>query len=389
MKLKLVCDLCKSQGLKLSYESPSTKRDLKVYICQKCGFIQSWPRLSGVYKRKTSVSGEADWGYIRYGKQLRLDASLTIMRKHINFNNIKSILDIGSNRSYLINHLAKKYNHINFLGIEPDKMVIDKSSTSNRVEFLNIKIEEFESNGRKFDMIHSSHTFEHMVSAEAGFKIAFDLLNDDGFFYLELPRTEMIDNKDFITEYFIDNHLFHFTRDDIKNYLKPYDYKIIYEEKSDWENHVFILKKNSSKVMKSNFPYNNNFALNDKLVSNYQKNRDLNLKSLMFSGKKINELSSGENKIAIWGMGRIFDIFYRYGDVNWNKINYCVDKYLPKYTKEVNGIKISTPVEALSNVELDTLIIFSDAYTNDIIKESKEILKKVKRIINYTDLMKS
>ena len=379
------CDLCKSTKLKEAYKAPTTLRDLKVYVCEDCGLIQSWPRLSGVYKRVTSVSGEADWGYIRYGKQLRLDASMKIMGKYIDFNKIKSVLDIGSNRSFFLNNLAENYGDMSLTGVEPDKFIVKESPVNSKIYFFNGKIEDFDSKGKKYEFIHSSHTFEHMTSASKGFDIVYELLNDGGYFYLEIPRTEMIENEDFITEYFIDNHLFHFTSETLKNYISKYNYDIIYQEKNDFENHVFILKKNEK--TNNNSEILNNFESNHHLVTNYSKQRIINLKNLNKAGHSINDLINKKDKIAIWGMGRIFDIFYHYADINWDGVQFCVDKYLPDYTSKVNGIKIERPEVALDGVSIDTLIIFSDAYIKDIEDDARKILKDVNEVINYNDLM--
>ena len=176
------CDFCGSKNLSESYRAPSTLRDLNVCVCRDCGLIQSWPRLSGVYKRVTSVSGEADWGYIRYGKQLRLDASMKIMHDHIDFNMIKSALDIGANRGFFLNHLGELYEHMTLTGVEPDKFIVKESPYSSKINLFNGKIEDFDSKDKKYDFIHSSHTFEHMTSAHKGFEITYDLLNDGGYF---------------------------------------------------------------------------------------------------------------------------------------------------------------------------------------------------------------
>ena len=184
-----------------------------------------------------------------------------------------------------------------------------------------------------------------MTSASKGFDIVYELLNDGGYFYLEIPRTEMIENEDFITEYFIDNHLFHFTSETLKNYISKYNYDIIYQEKNDFENHVFILKKNEK--TNNNSEILNNFESNHHLVTNYSKQRIINLKNLNKAGHSINDLINKKDKIAIWGMGRIFDIFYHYADINWDGVQFCVDKYLPDYTSKVNGIKIERPEVAL------------------------------------------
>ena len=128
------CDFCNNNKLKNAYKAPTTLRNLKVYVCEDCGLVQSWPRLSGVYKRVTSVSGEADWGYIRYGKQLRLDASMKIMKEYIDFNKIKSALDIGANRGFFLNNLGEIYGDMSLTAVEPDKFIVKESPLNSKIE---------------------------------------------------------------------------------------------------------------------------------------------------------------------------------------------------------------------------------------------------------------
>jgi 2-polyprenyl-3-methyl-5-hydroxy-6-metoxy-1,4-benzoquinol methylase len=379
------CDYCNTQNLIFSYEAPTTKRHLKVYVCNDCGLIQSWPRLSGVYKRTVAVSGGADWGYIRYGKQLRLKQSLLIIEKHINFGEINNVLDIGSNRGFLLEHLAKNYAHLNLTGIEPDINVINKDIDFAKLKIINKKLEDYDSNGEQYDFIHSSHTFEHMNSAKDGFKITYDLLKDGGYLYLELPRTELINRDNSIAEYFIDNHLYHFTSDTLANYLSDYNFDIIYKEVTDWENHVYILKKKSD-VNLQNIKHFNKYKENDSMIRSYAINRENNLKIVTSAGILINKFINNGDKIAIWGMGRLFNIFYLNTNVEWNKIIYFVDKYLGMYVDNVNNISIDKP-EILSGVKLDKLIIFSDIYAEEIKAESASYLTSVKEVIFYTELM--
>ena len=380
------CDYCNAIDLKKIYKAPSTARDLSVYCCKNCGFIQSWPRLSGVYKRQTSISGEADWGYIRYGKQHRLERSLKIIEKHIDFNLTKNILDIGSNRGFFLNHLARSYGNLNLVGVEPDKVIVKETKHLSGINVFNGKIEDYDSNGQIFDFIHSSHTFEHMTSASKGFDIAHKLLKNGGFFYLELPKTETIKDEKIITEYFIDNHLFHFTKEILIGFINKYSYEIIYEDNNDPINHVYILKKNDGIIKDLKIFDENNFTRNSDMILNYSNKRSNNIKNLVHAGKKINEFISSNETIAIWGMGRLFDMFYRYADVNWKGITYFVDKALPDYISEMNDIHISRPSEALKNKKIDRLIIFSDAFKEDIEIEAMELLSGVVSINNYADL---
>ena len=97
----MICDYCNSKNIEKHYKSKTTQRDINICLCKECDLIQSWPRLSGVYGRVTSISGGADWGNIRYGKLQSLERSIKFMEKHINLNNYNKFLDIGANEEVL------------------------------------------------------------------------------------------------------------------------------------------------------------------------------------------------------------------------------------------------------------------------------------------------
>ena len=62
-----------------------------------------------------------------------------------------------------------------------------------------------------------------------------------------------------------------------------------------------------------------------------------------------------------------------------------IDKNLVDYVDEVNGVKLYSP-ELLKEVEVDIIIIFSDEYFDEIVKEAKALVKKPLKFLKYNQI---
>ena len=93
------CDSCNSKDLRKIYRSESTIRDLSLFICNECSLLQSFPKRSGVYPKTVSVTSGAAWGYIRYGKEQRLDDAIT-RNKLRTFTGQKGLFILANTAAY-------------------------------------------------------------------------------------------------------------------------------------------------------------------------------------------------------------------------------------------------------------------------------------------------
>ena len=118
-KLKiLTCDACGNDNLCEKYTVKGSLRGNKVYICKRCGLIQSKNELSyDESKNEHSLAYTGNrmrlpnsgptWGNIRHGKELRLNSHKKYL-EGLDFKKFKYILDDGSNRGAFLEWLFKK-----------------------------------------------------------------------------------------------------------------------------------------------------------------------------------------------------------------------------------------------------------------------------------------
>ena len=109
------CDLCLSKLLIDVYSPIDSNKKSKVFICKKCGLVQSYFKNKSRNLKKIVTYG-ANWGNIRDGKGFSSSNTLKILKKNLNLNNVKHCLDIGSNRGSFINELGAHNKKVRFIG---------------------------------------------------------------------------------------------------------------------------------------------------------------------------------------------------------------------------------------------------------------------------------
>ena len=103
--------------------------------------------------------------------------------------------------------------------------------------FENVKLEF-----NYFGVVHCSHTLEHMASPMATLKKIWDTMTMGGLLFVEVPNIEIIKRWDFIEEFFIDKHLFHFSYPALAKYLHKANFEIL-EANVTQENVSIVAKK--------------------------------------------------------------------------------------------------------------------------------------------------
>ena len=97
------CDFCRKNKLAAIYKPDGSTRGLTVYVCERCGLVQSAPRIARTADRHAAaVSGGADWGNVRYGKGFRTGAAMEAIAHHADLSGTPALLDVGSNRGSFV-----------------------------------------------------------------------------------------------------------------------------------------------------------------------------------------------------------------------------------------------------------------------------------------------
>lgn len=377
------CNSCNSILLHDIYTPPDGLRGLSVFICQKCGLVQSLPRIETIAERIISTSSGAGWGNIRYGKGFRTQFSVDKIGLKIDLKQVKNVLDIGSSRGNFLLELKKISKNSTLIGIEPDKNICDLYSDDSQIQLINDRVQNIDLPKKHFDLVYCSHTLEHLADPFSTLTSIGEWLKPDGISYIEVPNLDTILNPILVEDFFIDKHLYHFTGTTFGNILKKSNLNIL-EFGSDASNLWAICSSNTNKSCESNAQDEFEFNRSVNNIKSYTLNLADNRKKIKDTAKKISKLSN-ERRLCIWGAGRIFDALITHGRLDPKLIYGLVDKELNKYLSHTHGIKIYPP-EKLVELAPDLLIITSREYFDEIKENSIKLLPKLKDIYSVFEL---
>ncbi len=362
------CDLCDSTELENVYTPRGTKRGLSVYVCQFCGLVQSLPRIDHVEDRIVSTSGDADWGNVRYGKGFRAELAVEMLWGHIEDTNEEiNMLDVGAGKGAFILafNFHKRFPNTITL-IEPDATlkpesfeIFPREVTVDTISWITKRFEEVAIPSVTYDVVHCSHTLEHMKSPMATLKKIWDTMTMGGLLFVEVPNIEIIGSVNFVEEFFIDKHLYHFSYLSLAKYLRWTDFEIV-EANITKENVSIVTKK-----VEYGYAERKGESRDALLLQGYA---DTKLLRPLFAGqqaRRINALAD-KKRVLIWGAGRIFDLLRRAGLGSENGMPLTVDKYLPDRRRPSK-----LPKETIASIDL--LVIASREYAKEIEKEARDL----------------
>lgn len=361
------CDLCSEQKLEMAYSVPTTQRGLSIFVCKNCGLVQSFPKIDHVNENNISISGDADWGNIRYGKGFVSKKAIKKLLETVDLKKIRNCLDIGSNRGAFIIELKKICPNIEFVAIEPDTKIISDYKNKPKIKVINDRFENVKLETNTFELVYCSHTLEHLKSPKNSLKKISDVMKFDGILYLEVPNINKISNSDIIEEWFIDKHLYHFSPALLEKYLSEENFHIITKNSMDDANIIIIAKKIKPNNLKYNFKNLSEYEKNIQVIQRYKQVLKTNQLKLKKIGNHLNKISK-ENKVIIWGAGRILDKLVKVGNLNLESISGLVDNFLPTYIDKIHGNIIKYPNE-IKWTEQDIVFISSREYEKEIEEE--------------------
>lgn len=361
------CDFCGTKELEKVYTPKGTRRGLSVYTCPLCGLVQSLPRIDHVEDKTISTSGDADWGNVRYGKQFRAKFAVDTLSRYVNRFNLNhermNVLDVGAGKGNFISAFSYRHRMKEVTLVEPDKSLKPEEFgfwregiDAEMLDWIDRRFEDIGLPFSHFDVVHCSHTLEHMKSPMATLKKIWDAMIMGGLLFIEVPNIEIIGSTNFIEEFFIDKHLYHFSYSTLAKYLRWSDFEIV-EANISQENISVVAEKVEYTIL------DRREKLRDKqLLDLYAAVKDLRPLFAKQQAERINRLAK-EKRVIIWGAGRIFDLMLKAG-LNREALGFVVDKYLPDITRpnELQEAEIGA---------IDLLIIASREYAKEIEQEAR------------------
>jgi len=380
-----LCDFCgQDAALHFAYQAEPSPRDLKVHVCGHCGLVQSLPRIDRTSTRHgAAVSSGADWGNVRYGKGFRTQAALEALARHVKLDGGLALLDVGSNRGSFAKAFLDAAPRANITAVEPDERYADSCANLPRTKLVWARTEETEFPDASFDIVHSCHTIEHLAAPFAALKDHARVLKQGGLLVLDAPNIALIGGDDIVEEWFIDKHLFHFSKGTLARMIEAAGLTIIARpDPADLTNLLFVARKTRTPVAQI-APDPAEAAQAGALIRRYCHTRAANRAALKAVARELNALKP--QRVALWGAGRLFDSLVLAGGFDPQTLALLIDAHLVQYMCELHGMKLSRP-EALSSVRVDVIVAMSRFFSHEIAADAKKRAPHA-RVILYGDLL--
>ena len=378
------CDFCRQTKLTAAYQPAGSTRGLTVQICKHCGLVQSTPRIARTAERHSAaVSGDADWGNVRYGKGFRTQAALDAIARHADLGRKLALLDVGSNRGSFVKAFLEAAPAATITAVEPDERFAAACADLPRTDLIQARIEHTVLPPERFDIVHSCHTIEHLAQPFAALKDHARVLRPGGILVLDAPNLALLGGDDIVEEWFIDKHLFHFSAVTLGRMIETAGFEILREpDPADPVNLLFVARKTGAPSYAVAADRIEVGVAHD-LLLRYQATRLANLAALRHAATRIRAMAP--RRVALWGAGRLFDLLVREGGFDPKMLSLLIDAHLQKHMDERHGVMLSAP-EALADV--DAVIVMSRMFAGEISREIRMRAPNAE-IILYTDLLES
>jgi ubiquinone/menaquinone biosynthesis C-methylase UbiE len=378
-----ICDLCRVPALEPVYRPDGTTRGITVHICNRCGLVQSLPRIDRAPRRGAAISGGADWGNVRYGKAFRTEACLELMRRHADLDTPLRVLDVGSNRGSFARHLLATADKAELTAVEPDERVAHSCAVLPRTRLIASRIEDVSLPADSFDIVHSCHTIEHLASPRAVLLDHWRVLKPGGLLILDAPNIAVIGGDDILEEWFIDKHLYHFSAATLARLLASCGFDVVAgPETGDNQNLLFAATKRVP-AAETTLADGAEAARARTLLAQFRRTRARNLEALVAVSDELHQLAP--RRVALWGAGRLFDALVRHGGFDPASLVALIDTHLSAHMTERHGVRLVAP-DALAAAEPGVIVVMSRAFAREISCIAAVVAPRAELVL-YGDLL--
>ena len=296
---------------------------------------------------------------------LRASANLKMLGE---LGKVRSVLDVGASRGAFYEAFREINSVAKYAAIEKDDLMLSLLHNLG-VPVLGSDVEELELPKRAYDLIYCSHTLEHLVSPRQTLMKLGEAITDGGRAFFEVPNFEIVVRSDFVEEFFLDKHAFHFTELTFLSMLGSYGWRPISLFVDDENISVIAAPRERDEVtILGASP-----LLSKNLMDAYLERKVEAIEKLATIATRLNKLAR-ETSLAIWGAGRIFDALIEAG---FQAERACV---IDKYLDAVNGNTVYRPY-FLKRCKPEVVVICSRTYKDEIREEAKGLVPEAKILV--------
>ena len=373
--MPMTCDLCRCTALEHAY-APENAARRQVWLCTHCGLLQSVPRerLTGTAQRRS---------HMRHAKAFRAEANLATLQPFLNKSKPLRVLDIGAHRGTFGLELKAAYPKATIIGIEPDERLVATWARKPGFTWLNARFEDTRLEDEGFDLIYSCHTLERLKSAREALLAHRAALAPGGYLLIEVPDVGHIAARDIVDEFFVEKHLYHFSRRTLIRLLGVCGLRAvtIADTRDTASLTVVAVKGDEPRLAVPADRQEVEAAA--ALISIYRASRKQNLSELSNVARTIDAMAP--RTVAVWGAGRLLGNLIENGGLKAQSLAAIIDRNLARHTNEAHGVALSPP-EVLARLKPDIVVVLSRSQERDIRLEAEAHVPGAE-VIAYAELL--
>lgn len=266
----------------------------------------------------------------------------------------KSVLEIGGGHGKLAKECLKLDEGLKYTIIEPNS-----SAKDERINYIDGFFEKKALEGKKFDLIAHSHTFEHIYEPNKFLNECAQMLGG-GVMVFSLPNMQKwLENK-FVNCLCFEHTLF--LSEKILEFLSAKNQFKILKKRYFEEHSVFYALKIDKSIKTDEVILENEYANNKALFENYMR----------FYKEKIDTLNlmieQSQKEIYLFG-AHLFSQFLLYNGLKSEKIKGILDNDPAKWGKRLYGTQFKVFSPEILKDKSDVLLILNAGIYNDEIKK--------------------
>ena len=380
-----ICPVCKKKSWKYYLRTYSdtiitgdqriTEGNLDKVICNICGTVTNRlpftvteiKKLYGEEYELNTHGREEHVFYTENGPNVRSQVFANWIAPFIT-NESKVITEIGCGEGLFIEKMKRMFPLKKFSGIDGSKKAV-KLAHKKKLNVEKKLIMSSVDTIQKSDIIILINVIEHVEDINGTIEALKKSINNNGRLIFCLPIQEYGGYDILFAE-----HVWHFTTDQFINVLKNNGLKIIHNDSNHKINHgigLFVCEINCDDISTTSIKNN--------------KERMLEIRNFWLNsfGKLEQEIITIKNsRVAIFGSGELFTLFYAYSKLSSINILKCIDETPGKAGTKKHGLKI-VDISWLSENSIDVIIICTNKKYYNQIKKKLNLFKIKKYIEVY------
>lgn len=335
--------------------------NLDLQFCSSCNYLQlkKVPNdkiLDDIYEKFYTYPSPLKYNF-NPTRDVFFINKLFIFLKKLHF---KNVLEIGCYDGYILKQLQNKGYKVT--GCEPSKgALIGKKFNINIInDFFSKKLFL----NKKFDLIISRHTLEHISDLKKIINDMIYVMHEDSVLAIEVPNVEFY-VKQGLLEVFSLQHIHYFSIKAFNNIANRFNLKILQTIESP-ENVIIFFKKinNNSKKLISNKNNKKNEIIFNKFKTKIEKNKSKIARIISLYKK---------DEIAFWGAGG-----FAVAAMHLYKLPINFDTFLMDKDKSKHGLyfyqqKIRINPIMTKIIKQKKLIVITSYYSKQIIDDIKKM----------------